>query len=157
MLVGAKKAAALLAPDHGTFFIVSDWVLGKIHHDHELLKGRDFGSLDAWQAMWQTGSDVQPHSATHYNLRDETKDRNYLEIQTSAAFIRQIHKGPYGFCCPFNQIPKGIDFAELGFAYAGFVSTPSDTPIVYNDLARLDRFQLRRWAVRERHIERMAA
>jgi peptidoglycan/xylan/chitin deacetylase (PgdA/CDA1 family) len=156
MIIGAKRAAELLAPDYGTFFIVSDWVLGKIHQDHELLKGRDFGSLGEWRTMSQLGSDIQPHSATHYNLLDGATDRNYLDIYKSVAFIRQIHEGPYGFCCPFNQIPKEIDFAELGFAYAGFVSTPSDGPVVYNDLARLDYFQLRRWAVRERHLERMA-
>lgn len=154
-MAGARKAAELLSPDKGTFFVVSNWVLRKARHHVAELADRDFGSPDAWRALAQHGHDIQAHSAAHVRYSQMTDAEQVVDAAESFDLVRAIHSGPYIFCCPYNVLPETFDFGAAGFSAAGFRSTPSDKPVVFNRLDAVDLFRLHRWAVRETHLERL--
>ena len=152
---GARKAAACLQPSPASFFIVTGLVSGSDRLDHiESFKGRNFGSLAEWRAMAALGPDVQPHSVTRPNFTDLSADGQRTEVQSSLAFVRGIHSGPYVFCFPYNVI-SDVDLASLDLSAAGFATAASDGPVAFNSLddGTLDLFRLRSWAVRERHFD----
>ena len=149
--VGALKANALLAPHHGTFFIVTGLVEGthRLEHIPEFI-GREFGTLESWKLLARSGHDIQPHSVTHPNLRLLTREQQVAEIAGSLAFVQKIHGGPYIFCSPYNLCPE-IDFGALGFAAAGFLGSAHGLP--YNDLSALNPFDLRSKVIHEENFE----
>jgi peptidoglycan/xylan/chitin deacetylase (PgdA/CDA1 family) len=151
---GAQKAAALLAPDAGSFFLITDFASGAVQpRGKELFEGRDFGSLEGWRRLSDASHDIQAHSASHPNFSELGTDAQISEARRALAFVRQVHNGPYVFCAPFNVLPT-VDLAAVGYAAAGFVTPSSDGPIIFNrPEAELDLFRLRSWAVRERHFE----
>ena len=144
-IAGARKAAELLRPDHGSFFIITGPVEGNLDLQYpELVKG-DRGNLEAWRAVAALGHDIQPHSVTHPRFLDLSSDEQKAEIRNSIEFVRKIHSGPYVFCYPFNVIPTPQPIVEE-LSAAGFYSNGFN----FNLLAEgLDRFALRSWAIKE--------
>ena len=151
---GAQKAAALLAPDRASFFLVSGRLTGKAPDLAAMIDaGDDFGTLDQWRSMAAQGQDVQPHSVTHANLRRLAPELVAAEVEGSLALIRQIHAGPYVFCHPYNAL-TALDLAALGLDAAGFQTLNSDKQVQFNRLdGDLDLYRLRSWAVREPHFD----
>ena len=145
--VGALKANALLAPDHGTFFVVTGLLDGthRLEHIPEFV-GRDFGTVESWRLLARIGHDVQPHSITHPNLQLLPREQQVAEIAGSLASVKKIHDGPYVFCSPYNLRPE-IEFGSLGFAAAGFLGSAHGLP--YNDLSALNPFVLRSQVIHE--------
>jgi len=145
--VGALKANAALAPDHGTFFIVTGLVEGthRLEHIPEFV-GREFGALESWRLLARIGHDIQPHSVTHPHLPLLQSAQQIDEIAGSLSFVRKIHDGPYIFCSPYNQCPD-IEFGALGLAAAGFKTSSRALP--YNDVAAIERYALRSQVVFE--------
>jgi peptidoglycan/xylan/chitin deacetylase (PgdA/CDA1 family) len=151
--VGALKANAALAPDSGTFFIVTGLVEGthRLEHIPEFVE-REFGTLESWKLLARSGHDIQPHSVTHPHLPLLPAGQQIDEIAGSLAFVRRIHDGPYIFCSRYNQCPD-VDFGALGFAAAGFEGSSPALP--YNDLTAVDRFALRSQVVFEEEYDRV--
>jgi peptidoglycan/xylan/chitin deacetylase (PgdA/CDA1 family) len=154
---GARTAAACLAPDYGTFFLIADLVTnGAADHPEPLFRGRDFGSPAEWRALARAGQDIQLHGRTHTDLMRLSPSEQRAEIVSSLAFTRELHDGPYVFCHPFNH-RIDLDFAPLGLSGAGFRTRASDHPILFHELTkRIDPFALSSWAVRERHFKSAA-
>jgi peptidoglycan/xylan/chitin deacetylase (PgdA/CDA1 family) len=154
-LSGALKADAMLAPDHGSFFIVTGLVEKTHRLDHiPLFVGREFGSIEDWAALARAGHDIQPHSVTHADLSLLTREEQIEEVERSLAFVKKIHAGPYVFCHPFNA-QTDLDFAKLGFAAAGFTGRGPRESRPYNDLSALNRYQLRSPLAREEEYDRL--
>jgi peptidoglycan/xylan/chitin deacetylase (PgdA/CDA1 family) len=140
---GAIKANALLGSDRGSFFIVTGLVEKTHRVDHEpLFVGREFGTIEGWTALARAGHDIQPHSVTHANLPNLTHAEQMEEVERSLASVRKIHGGPYIFCHPYNA-RTDLNFAELGFAGAGFITRELQETIIYNDLSELNPYLLR--------------
>ncbi len=156
-LNGARTAAGCLAPDYGTFFLISDLVLGgAVDHLEVLFRGRDFGSVTEWRALANAGHDIQLHGRTHKNMTLLTAEEQIREVRDSLALTRNIHNGPYVFCHPFNA-QVDLDFAGLGMSGAGFATRTSDHPMIFHRLTEaVNRFALTSWAVRERHLHTVA-
>ncbi len=154
MIVGARKAVALLAPSPASFFVVTGRLCGTVPVDHiDALKGADFGSIGEWRAFAAQGHDVHSHSVSHPDFRKLSNEQQMVEFRDSLAVIRQIHDGPYVFCYPFNSF-SSVDPAQFGFSAAGFLTKRSDDRVFYNSLvAGTDPFRLRSWAVRQRHLQ----
>lgn len=154
-LNGARKATAFLYPDPATFFLISDLVENTTLGREPLFRGKDFGTLAAWQELSAQGHDIQLHSATHPLFTQISVARQIQEVQTSLAFIQRIHGGPYVFCYPYNTLTQ-LDLGSLGVSAAGFESQDSQSDVLCNHLNDgLDLFQLKGWAVRERHFDRV--
>ena len=152
---GAKKAAALLAPDSASFFVITDRIPGGLRSDYQPpRKARDCGSLESWRDLSAAGHDIQAHGASHANFGELTPAAQISEAQRALAFIREVHDGPYVFCAPFNVLPA-VDLAEVGYDAAGFITLSSDGPVIFNrpGTPELDPFRLKSWAVRERHFD----
>lgn len=142
-LAGALKANALLGADHGSFFIVTGLVEKTHRLDHiPLFVGREFGTIEEWATLARAGHDIQPHSVTHANLPLLTREEQIEEVERSLAFVKKIHAGPYIFCHPYNALTD-LDFANLGFAAAGFNARGSQKAVQYNDLSKLTPYLLR--------------
>jgi peptidoglycan/xylan/chitin deacetylase (PgdA/CDA1 family) len=153
---GARKAAAFLHPSPASFFIVAGLVRGSDRLDHiELFRGRNFGSLDEWRTIAELGHDVQPHGVSHSDFAELSAEQQRTEVQASLDLVRGIHRGPYIFGFPYNNIVADLDLGSFGVSAAGFVTATSDEAIVFNrpDEPEFDLFRLRSWAVRERHFD----
>jgi peptidoglycan/xylan/chitin deacetylase (PgdA/CDA1 family) len=151
--LGTQKAIELLRPYKGSFFVVGDRVLGVSHvGDNPLLAGRDFGSLDGWRALAESGQDIQPHGYAHRRLSDMSPSEAEDDIRRSVDVVRLIAEGPYVLSCPFNALIPQLGFAELGLSAVGFESRTSAEPVLFNSLRELDFFKLRSWAIRESHL-----
>ena len=153
-ITGARAAAACLAPDRGTFFLIVDLVRqGACEHPEPLFRGRDFGSVAEWRALARAGHDIQLHGRSHTDLTLLSVDEQRAELAASLALTRDLHGGPYVFCHPFNR-RIDLDFAALGLSAAGFNTRASDHPIAFHSLTEaIDPFALSSWAVRERHFD----
>jgi peptidoglycan/xylan/chitin deacetylase (PgdA/CDA1 family) len=153
-IVGARKAAAILAPGRASFFVVTGRVCGTVSGDHiELLKGADFGSTEEWRVLAAQGHDVQPHSDTHVDFSKTPLEQQIREIRQSVSVIRTIHPGPYVFCYPYNQFST-LDLAPFGLSAAGFLTKNSNSCVCFNPIGdNLDLFRLRSWAVQESHLD----
>jgi peptidoglycan/xylan/chitin deacetylase (PgdA/CDA1 family) len=151
--LGALKANALLGSDRGSFFIVTGLVEKTHGLDHiPLFAGREFGTIEDWSALARDGHDIQPHSVTHAKLPDLTRAEQIEEVTLSLASVRKIHDGPYIFCHPYNGLID-VDFADLGFAAAGFLTRRVQETLLYNDLAKLSPYSLRSAALREEEFD----
>src|SRR5689334_19282888 len=95
-IVSARKAAKLLEPDRGSFFIVSGFVRAKCPL---------YGDLEAWRCIHKLGHDVQPHSETHVHFTTLSHPAQQDEMEKSIEFVGQIHDGPFVFCFPYNEVP----------------------------------------------------
>jgi peptidoglycan/xylan/chitin deacetylase (PgdA/CDA1 family) len=141
-LAGALKANALLGADRASFFIVTGLVEKTHRLDHiPLFAGREFGTIEDWTTLARAGHDIQPHSVTHPELPLLARGQQIEEVERSLAFVKKIHAGPYIFCHPYNALTD-LDFAELGFAAAGFSGRGSQKAVSYNDLSALDPYLL---------------
>ena len=148
---GARKAAQILDPCRGSFFIVGDRTLGLAHlADNPLLRGRNFGSVEEWRAMAKHGHDIQPHSYSHRRFSTLSPDETEAEIRESVRILRSITDGPLIFAFPFNDAVSGPDWVGLGLEAAGFETLTSADPIQFNQLSAFERFNIKSWAVRER-------
>jgi peptidoglycan/xylan/chitin deacetylase (PgdA/CDA1 family) len=151
--LGTQKAIEILHPHKGSFFVVGDRVLGLSHvDDNPLLTGRDFGSLDRWRALAQSGQDIQPHGYKHRRLSSMSPFEAEDDIRQSVDVVRLITEGPYVFCCPFNDIIPQLSLAELGLSAVGFETRSSAEPVLFNSLRELNLCRLRSWAIRECHL-----
>ena len=150
---GARKAAAVLAPDHASFFLVADLVTGAFDcPDIPGFAGCDFGSVAEWREFSAGGHDVQLHSCTHANMALLPPEDQLRELRGSLALGRRIHDGPFVFWHRFNALTQ-IDFAAEGIAAAGFATRGSEAPVQFNAIdGSADVFCLNSWAVRERHF-----
>ena len=157
-IVGARKAAAALAGDHASFFLVADLVTGAADApDIADFVGRDFGSVAEWREFSARGHDVQLHSTTHANMAQLPPDAQLAELRGSLALGRAIHDGPYVFCYPYNALGS-VDFAAEGVAAAGFATRGSEAPVQFNAIdGSADVYCLNSWAVRERHLDDVVA
>jgi peptidoglycan/xylan/chitin deacetylase (PgdA/CDA1 family) len=142
-IAGAEKAAKLLLPYHGSFFIITDWVNDESRPE--------CGDLNAWKLLGQQGNDIQPHSKTHRKLSDLGCGEQYNEIKGSVEFVQNIHDRPYIFCFPYNSPPRPPlavgNLSACGLSACGFdASQPAATHVnQIND--ELDVFRLRSWDV----------
>lgn len=152
-ITAAWTAAACLAPDHGTFFLIADLVtFGSSGHPEPLFNGRAFGSIAEWRDLANAGHDIQLHGRTHMDMKRLSPEEQRSEIAASLALTREIHEGPYIFCHPFNR-RVDLDFSALGLSAAGFHSRTSDEEILFQRIPDgVDPFALCSWAVRERHL-----
>jgi len=151
---GARAAAAYLAPDFATFFLVADLVTSGAadHHEH-LFRGRDFGSVADWSALARAGHDIQLHGRTHTNMTLLSEEERRREVLDSLTLTRSVHAGPYIFCHPYNA-RVDLDFAVLGLLGAGFDTRTSEQAMIFHKLTGpIDLFALSSWAVRERHFD----
>lgn len=153
-LDGARIAAQCLAPDKGTFFLISDLVTaGAADHDEPLFRGRSFGSVDDWRALSEAGQDIQLHGRSHRHMNLLPADEQAREIEHSLDLTRAIHAGPYVFCHPFNS-RIDLDFARFGLSGAGFRTRTSDHAALFHRLSEgIDLYAMNSWAVRERHVD----
>jgi peptidoglycan/xylan/chitin deacetylase (PgdA/CDA1 family) len=148
---GARKAAQILDPYRGSYFIVGDRTLGLAQLDgNPQLCNRNFGAVEEWRAMARHGHDIQPHSYSHRRFSTLSSDEMEAEIRKSVHILRSITDGPLVFAFPFNDVVSGPDWLELGLEAAGFQTRSSADPILFNDLSAFDRFNINSWAVRER-------
>jgi peptidoglycan/xylan/chitin deacetylase (PgdA/CDA1 family) len=137
-IAGARRAAELLLPSYGSFFIVTDWVESKTQPER--------GDLDAWKSLAAEGSDIQPHGKTHTSLLGLSSGQQADEIKGSIDFVRKIQSGPYIFCCPYNNVPLSRPLVEGLSAFGFYASQPQDKN--FNLLNReLDVFRLQSWDV----------
>lgn len=108
-IVGAHMAERLLFPYRATFFVVSGLVAGTMDlGNFPTLQGRDFGTLKSWQTLAKKGHDIQAHSATHTHFSNLSPGECTIEVRESVALIRAIHRGPYVFCFPYNDMALWI-------------------------------------------------
>src|SRR4051812_7649804 len=102
---GARKAIACLHPDRASFFLITGLVSESgPRPDHELFRGRNFGTIADWSPLAEQGHDVEPHSVTRPNFAELSVDRQTAEVRDSLDAVRAIHRGPYIFGFPFNEI-----------------------------------------------------
>ena len=151
---GARKAVACLHPNAASFFVVTGHLCGTAKLEHiELFRERDFGSIDEWRMLAAAGHDVQSHSSTHANFTNLSPAEQSREISESIAVVRLIHAGPYAFCYPYNALTD-LDLASHGISAAGFATAGSNCAVLFNLLDdKLNMYQLRSWAVRERDFD----
>lgn len=154
-LPGARKAAALLAPDHASFFIVKGLVEKTVDlTGRKYFSGQNFGNLEDWREMSDQGHDIQPHSVTHRKFSLLTRDEQATETKTSVTFIQQLHDGPYVFCHPNNHLTEH-DFKSYGLSAAGFASRGSDQYIALNHVQALAPYRLKSWTVYEADFDQV--
>ena len=154
-LKGAQTAARLLAPDRGSFFVITSLIEeGSDTSENEFLRGGNFGSFSDWQELANAGQDVQPHSVQHLNLQELSEQEQVKEITGSLDFVRKIHDGPFVFCAPYNR-RVDLDFKALGLDGAGFRTSRYPRSPLINDLADFDRFELNAWVVFESEVVRV--
>jgi peptidoglycan/xylan/chitin deacetylase (PgdA/CDA1 family) len=155
---GARKAAAILDPHKGSYFIVGDRTLGLAQlDDNPLLRGRSFGSVAEWRAMATRGHDIQPHGYSHRRFSTLSSSETEEEIRNSVGIVRSITDGPIVFSFPFNDLVSGLDWSGLGVDAAGFDTRTSADPVHFNHSPAFDPFRIRSWAVRERDWSAIAA
>lgn len=150
---GARKAADILSPYAGTFFIITGLVTGALRLDHlDYFEGADFGTVDEWRALAARGQDIQSHGVDHASFATLDRDQALAQIRVSLDTVRQINPGPHVFCFPYNAVPD-LDLAGSGLSAAGFATVDSGQGVLLNPLAELDLMRLGSWAVRERHLD----
>lgn len=151
---GARKADALLAPDRGSFFLVTGLV-EKTHgvKKEPLFSNRDFGTLEQWTALSRAGHDIQAHSVSHARFSEISREEQIAEATGSLETIKKIHSGPYIFCFPYNAIVDDLNFQDMGFAASGFYGRGAENALVFNDLAALDPHALRGSMVFEEELD----